>query len=431
LTSPHLPAPTAGTTWRRSLTEPMFATAVSLMTNTILTNGLGVLFWVVAARLYDPSAVGRDSALVSLMMALSTIGQLDLANAVVRFLPAVARPRGRLVLAAYAVAVLASGVIAGLVIVAAPHVTMSLSFLSSNTGLAVALVAATALWSIFSIQDGVLTALGGARWVPLENAVYGVLKVGMLFVLAGLGATHGTFFAFAIPMAVLLVPVNLLLFRRVLPAASPATEEAIRGASFGRRRLLAFVAQDYAGSMLVQAGLTVLPLVVVALLGARSNAFFYLPLLIVSAFDALFANACTSLIVAGSSEVSRQTELARLMARRGLLLLLPGAVALVVLTPYVLLVFGSDYADHATTMMRLLAIASVPRAAHSLYAALARFRGDGRAILGRQVLSVSALIGGTLLLAPSMGLTGVGLAWLGASVLVLITVIPGLMRALR
>jgi O-antigen/teichoic acid export membrane protein len=183
--------------------------------------------------------------------------------------------------------------------------------------------------------------------------------------------------------------------------------------------------------MLVQAGLTVLPLVVVALLGARSNAFFYLPLLIVSAFDALFANACTSLIVAGSSEVSRQTELARLMARRGLLLLLPGAVALVLLTPYVLLVFGSDYADHATTMMRLFAIASVPRAAHSLYAALARFRGDGRAILGRQVLSVSALIGGTLLLAPSMGLTGVGLAWLGASLLVLITVIPGLVRALR
>src|SRR4051794_9784235 len=70
-------APGPGSRWQRTLSEPMFVTAFSLMTNTVLTNGLGVLFWVVAARLYRPSAVGRDSALVSLMMALSTIGQLD------------------------------------------------------------------------------------------------------------------------------------------------------------------------------------------------------------------------------------------------------------------------------------------------------------------------------------------------------------------
>jgi O-antigen/teichoic acid export membrane protein len=183
--------------------------------------------------------------------------------------------------------------------------------------------------------------------------------------------------------------------------------------------------------MLVQAGLTVLPLLVVGILGSRDNAFFYLPLLIVSAFDALFATACTSLVVAGAADVRRQSELARLMARRALLLLLPGALALVALAPYILLVFGADYSEHATTMMRLLALSSIPRAAHSLYAALARFRGDGRAILLRQVLSVAALVAGTAVLAPTIGLTGVGLAWLGSSLLVLATVVRGLRQALR
>jgi O-antigen/teichoic acid export membrane protein len=409
----------------------MFATAASLMTNTVLTNGLGVLFWVLAARLYDPSRVGRDSAVVSLMMALSTIGQLDIANAVVRFLPATARPRGRLVVSAYVVAVVSSGIVACLALLIAPRVSDGLRFLTDERGLAIALVAATALWSIFAIQDGVLTALGGAAWVPVENAAYGVLKLALLFPLAHVGAEHGTFLAFAVPMAVLLVPVNVLLFRRVIPRAAPATEEAVRGAAFGRRRFVAFVAQDYAGSMLVQASLTVLPLVVIAVLGSRSNAYFYLPLLIVSAFDALFANACTSLVVAGSVEVSRQKELARLMVRRAVLLLLPGALLLALLAPYVLLIFGRSYSENATTMLRLLAIASIPRAAHALYAALARFRGDGGAILRRQLLSVVALIGGTVLLAPHLGLTGVGIAWLGASLLVLLTVMPGRVRALR
>lgn len=409
----------------------MFATALSLMTNTVLTNGLGVLFWIVAARLYDPSSVGRDSALVSLMIALSTIGQLDLANVVVRFLPAVAGSRRRLVAAAYGVAVVASALVAAVVLLIAPRLSEDLQFLSEDDGLALAVVVAVALWSVFSIQDGVLTSLGRARWVPIENAVFGVMKLCALVLFAGLAATHGTFFAFAVPMALLLVPVNVLIFRRVLSEAPPPTEEAVRGAAFGRRRLLSFVAQDYLGSMLVQAGLTILPLLVVALLGSASNAFFYLPLLVVLAFDTLFANACTSLIVAGSSEVSRQAELARLMTRRALLLLVPGSLGLVLLAPYVLLLFGEEYADNATTMMRLLAVASIPRAAHSLYAALARFRGDGRAILSRQLLSVSTLVGGTVLLAPPYGLTGVGLAWLGASLLVLATVLPGLARALR
>lgn len=416
---------------RGLLAEPMFATALHLMTNTVVTNGLGVLFWLVAARLYEPSTVGRDSALVSLMITLSTIGQLDMAHFVVRFLPAARGSRSRLVAAAYGVAVVASLIVAGAVLLVVPHLSRSLRFLTDERAVAVGLLVSVTLWSIFSIQDSVLTALGRASWVPVENAAFGVLKLVVLAVFARIGYEHGTFLAFVLPMALLLLPVNLLIFRRVVPQAPPPSEEAVRGAQFGRRRLLTYAGQDYLGSMMVHTGLTVLPLLVIALLGSRENAFFYLPLLMVLAFDTLFSNACTSLVVAGSAEVSRQKELARLMVRRAVLLLVPGALAIVLLAPYVLLLFGQEYADNATTMMRLLALASIPRAAHSLFTALARFRGDGSAILTRQFLSVTALVVGTVVLAPRYGLTGVGLAWLGASVVVLLTVARPLVTALR
>jgi len=424
----QMPVPARG--WRRVLAEPMFGTAANLMTNTVLTNGLGVLFWIAAARLYDPSAVGQGSALVSLMIALSSIGQLDLQNIGLRFLPAVER-RAKVVATAYAVAVIFSGLIALVVLLGASHLSTSLRFLSQDRTLGLALVGAAALWSIFSIQDSVLTALGKARWVPIENAAFGVLKLGLLALFAGLGLRQGIFFAFAVPMALLLIPVNALVFGSAIPAAPRPTRAAVQAATFRRRRLLSFLAQDYAGSMLVQAGLTVVPLMVIAILGSRSNAFFYLPLLIVSAFDALFMNACASLVVAGSADVARQRELARLMARRALVLLIPGSLLLVLLAPYLLLVFGHDYAAHATTLMRLLALASIPKAAAALYAALARFTGDGRAILSRQLVSVGTLIIGTALLASPLGLTGVGLAWLGASLLVFATVARPLARILR
>jgi hypothetical protein len=35
----------------------------------------------------------------------------------------------------------------------------------------------------FAIQDSVLTALGRAVWVPLENAVFALLKLGLRVVL--------------------------------------------------------------------------------------------------------------------------------------------------------------------------------------------------------------------------------------------------------
>lgn len=419
-----------GRQWRRGPSEPMFATALSLMVSTVVTNGLGLAFWVLAAHLYSPAEVGRDVALVSLMIELSTLGQLDLAAIVVRFLPAVG-DRRRFVAASYAVAMVTTAAIATAVVLVAASVSDNLAFLTERHALGAALVVSSSLWSVFAIQDGVLVGLGAARYVPLENAAFGVLKLASLGLLGVLGVRNGAFVAFALPMALLLVPVNLLLFRRVIPRSQPPTPEAVAGAAFGRRRLLAFVVQDYVGSLLAAAALTALPLLVVALLGSASNAFFYLPLLIVLAVDMLFANACTSLVAAGSHEVARQTELARLMTRRAGQLLVPAALALVALTPWVLAVFGADYVENASTMMRLLAVASIPRAAHSLYAALARFRGDGRAILTRQLLSVATLGAGVVVLAPRMGLTGVGVAWLVSSVLVALTSVPGLFRALR
>lgn len=409
----------------------MFATATSLMTSTVLSNVLGLLFWTVAARLYSAAEVGRDVALVSLMIEVSTLGQLDMANIVVRFLPAATGDRRRLVAKAYAGAVVTSGLLAAVTVLLIGRLSDHLQFLSLGTPIGVTVVIATALWSIFAVQDAVLTALGAAHWVPIENAAFGVLKIGAVAAFAAAGVAYGPFLSFALAMTALLLPVNALLFRRILPGAPPAPAEAVRGAVFGRRQMLVFVAQDYAGSVLAAASLTILPLLVLGLLGSRSNAYFYLPLLIVLALDTLFANACTSLLAAGSTQVSRQPELARMMARRAAELLVPAVLLLGVLAPWLLRVFGTDYAEEATTLTRFLAIASIPRAAHSLYAALARFRGDGRAILWRQVLSATGLFAGTALLAPPLGLPGVGLAWLGASLLVLVTVLPGLVRALR
>src|ERR671937_1071 len=83
------------------LAEPLFRGAYSLIANTLLTSAIGLVFWVVAARLFSSSTVGRDSALVAAMVTLSSVAQLNLGNALVRFLPAAGRHTRSAVLAAY------------------------------------------------------------------------------------------------------------------------------------------------------------------------------------------------------------------------------------------------------------------------------------------------------------------------------------------
>ena len=41
-----------------------------------------------------------------------------------------------------------------------------------------------AIWALFTLQDGALIGLRSARWVTLENALFGVAKIALLLPLA-------------------------------------------------------------------------------------------------------------------------------------------------------------------------------------------------------------------------------------------------------
>ena len=68
---------------RRSLTF----NAASLMTATVVTNGLGLAFWAEAARLRSPGRWARAAAAVAALTLLATISQLNLTNVFLRLLP--------------------------------------------------------------------------------------------------------------------------------------------------------------------------------------------------------------------------------------------------------------------------------------------------------------------------------------------------------
>jgi len=278
---------------RRELQVPMYRDAYALMLNTIVNSGLGLLYWIVAARTSTPEVVGRGNALISLMLLVSVLTQVDFGQALIRFLPRAGAGTRRLVLISYGVAV-------GLSVLGAAVAMVWCHFLLDPTDpLYVSLpfacwfVVSTAVWSVFSLQDSALTGLRASVWIPLENAVYGVVKLGLLVVVAQTSLSDGVFTSWTLPVVALLVPVNLLLFRRLIPRHAAA---AVDPHVPSRQVLTRYLGGGYVGHLAGQMSSTFLPVLVVQLLGSAQGGY-YLPAQTAFAAMTLLSQAIVSSLV--------------------------------------------------------------------------------------------------------------------------------------
>lgn len=411
--------------------DPLLRSAYSLILNVVLTSGLGVLFWVVAARMFPAAEVGRDSALLSAMLLLSAVCQLNLSSGLLRFLPIIKLNPVKAVLSSYGLAGIASALGATAFVLIAPRVSASYQFLSHDPPLAIMYVAGTTSWGVFTLQDSVLTAMRRTHWVPLENGLFGVLKIVALPLLLAAGSLHAVFVAWVIPMAMLVVPVNYAIFKRFMPARAAAEGQLSPLERFGWWGLMRFLAADSVATIFIQAGSSLVPVLVVAILGSSLGAYFYVPFTIVTAFDSLFLSVTVSMTVEASRANDRLTELARTTVRRFGGLLGAGVVVLIAGAGLILLPYGPGYAHAGAPVLRLLAAASVFRAVSNLYSAICRVKGRAGRVLALQAALFVMTTGLTLVLASHRGLTGVGIAWLCANGIVSCAVAPSFFRALR
>lgn len=405
--------------------------AYSLAANTGITSVLGMGFWLVAARLYSNVVVGRDAALISVMIELSTLCQLNLNNGIVRFLPNLGRRSGRAVIGAYVLTGTLALIVGSVFVFAAPRASNELAFLGNDVMLKVGFVAALALWGVFALQDAALTATRRATWVPLENGLFGILKLAALPLMLVAGIVHGVFAAWMIPMALLVIPVNILVFRRAIPEHLASEERESSISQLGVGRVVRFLAQDYVASIFTQATLTVLPLLVIVILGPRASAYFAIPFMMVMAFDTLAYSACTSLVVEATLAGEQLRALTRLIVRRVLVLLVPAGALLIVAAPLVLLPFGRAYEQQSTGVLRLLLCASLLRAGIALFSAVSRIGGRGLRLASVEFALLVLVLGLAIPFANSYGIEGVAAAWLGANVVICLAVVPWLIRFLR
>jgi len=427
--SGHTDAATpVGARLRNHLRDPLNTNVYALTLDTVTTSALGILYWVLAAHLYSARAVGIGAAMVSTMTLLSALAQLNLNGALARFLPAAGTGGRRLITYAYGMSCVVALAASSIFLLVAPAVSQRLAFLARTPTLAVFFAVSVAAWAVFTLQDSVLTALRGAVWVPVENAAFGVSKIVLLVLLAGALPELGIFVSWNAAAVLALVPVNALVFRRLLPRLRSWNRQVSLP---GRRVLARFVALDYVGYLFWQAGSNALPLIVTALLGAEANGIFYISWLLGGSLELVAYHFGTSLTVESAADESQLARFARHVLRRGLLVFVPAVVVMWVFAPALLTLFGAQYASSGSVILRLFAAAVLPRFVVIVFIAACRVRRRVGRIVLVQAFTSTLVVSLTLLTIGRLGITGVGIAYLTSQIIVAVAVLPALVRILR
>jgi O-antigen/teichoic acid export membrane protein/aminoglycoside phosphotransferase len=410
------------------LRSPLERNGYALVAATGATAVLGALYWVLAARNYSTADVGRNSALLASMTFLANLAHLNLTNGLNRFVPTSGTRTGRFVALAYAVAaglaVLAALIFIGGIEIWSPKLT---DLVRENPVAVGAFVAATALWVVFQLQDSVLIGLGRADWVFVENVAFGIAKIVLLIALATALPDEGIFASWTLPLLVVVLAVNVLVFRRLVPrhvASAPTTVENV-----GIRDLGRYLTADYFASLLWTATTSLLPLIVLAIDGAEQSAYFYLSWTIAYTLFLLSRNLGMSLVTEGARAPQRLYEFAlRTLAQCGKIVV-PLAVVVAAISPLILRLFGSDYVEGASVVLPLLVLSAIPHVVIATFLAAARVQQRMRAVVVVTATMSISVMGLSIVLLDRYGLTGVGVAWLGAQSVIAIGLLATELRA--
>lgn len=398
---------------RDHLRTPLYANAYLLILNQGLSALLGVLYWVAAAHFYSADLTGKGSAIISTLGYVSALAELSLKSGMQRFIPRAGRHVRKLVLLGYGVILLASALILLIFLAAGDWLHFSDSLLAGlNPKMLAFFVLATLCYTVFIVQDGVLMGLRQALWVLLENTFFNVAKVVVLFAAVSGIFGNGIAASWFIPAPFVVLVVNLLVFFRFIPHYLRNLPDSV--SPLQPRQIIKSVTGDHVGTILSETSFRLLPLMIINLLGTSANAYFYQAWLIGSMLYLVSSNVSSSFTVEAASHPARIAAFSRQTLRHSLFLAVPLMLVVAGAAPFILQIYGSDYARQGAPLLRWLALAAVPYAFNAWFLSYSRVKANIKAIILTQGLQCAITLGLSFWWMPAYGIASVGLAWLSA-----------------
>lgn len=393
------------------LRDPVVRNSVAIMGSTLVTSGLGFVFWWVVARAGDPETSGIGAAFASGVQLLALVASVGAAAALVEWLPRARDEREwrQLVTVGFLTG-MATSLVGGLLLVASSALGLPIVPGLDDPVAAALFVVTAVLFSMGTVVDHVCVSQDRGVLLLVRNSVMCALRIPFFAVLLGpLGGVDAIFWSWTVATALSIGWACVAFGRRGERTLAP---------DLGRFREHVWTMRH---SLVGQHLITVtamlpgylLPLLVVARLDAAQNAYFYITWMLGSVFFMVSPAVSTALFAAASHDGVQSRLVLRSLGLIFALLALPILVYLVG-GGWLLGVFGADYAAAGTTLLVLLTVSAVPDAVTNVAVAVLRATGRMPAALALNGTMAAVVLVGSWFALPRWGIEAVGLWWLGA-----------------
>ncbi len=375
---------------------------------------LGFAFWLAAANLASPDAVGLAAGATSTIMLVVLVASSGIAAAVVIGLAERSRTEANRFLdtaltATTVLALLASG----LALLLALQFLDELDAVARNGWFAVLFCGMGVLGSVGVVLDQVSMSDRRGSDVLVRNVANGVVTIiPLALVWAGwVTGSAPVLFAAWVAGSATAVALAIRHTRRIFPGSA-------RRPLIHRSSARSLVGHGLGNQMLTSAermpGL-VLPIIVTEVLSPAENAFWYATWMMAWGVAVVPLSIGTALFAEVCREPSRKAPAIRQAVRSSLMIVVPLAVAVGLVAPILLSLLGDEYSDAGASPLRFLVVGAIPLTFIYSYFAVARATGQLReailtAVVGGTVGIVAATLFGSGVFG-SGGLTPMAAAW--------------------
>jgi O-antigen/teichoic acid export membrane protein len=398
---------------------PLYKNAVYLIINSVLTGVVGLVFWILAARFYRAEDVGLASATISAMMLLALLSTLGLDYGLIRFLPDSGKDANAMVNSCLTINGLVSIIVAFIFIAGLGFWSPALLFLRHDPIYLSAFVIFTMSYTLFTLFSRVFIANRRAGFTLAQGVIFNLLRLPLVFILATFFATFGIFASWGIAAAVS-VGIGIIWFlTRVQAGYRPIPSIRIKVVN----QMVRFSFANYIAALLWFAPSLILPMVVVNLVSAEANAYFYIAWAVTNVLSTIPVGTSLSLFAEGSHQEERLARDTIKSLKFTFSLVIPALLIIFLVGDKIMLIFGRDYSENATTLLQILILSLIPLSLNAIYFGIKRVQMKMKGVIALSAFIAVATLVLSWILLPRIGIQGAGWAWLASQGVVTLGII--------
>ena len=257
------------------------------------------------------------------------------------------------------------------------------------------------------LSEAIFIANRESKFVLIKNSIFSIVKLALPLALVALGA-YGIFMSVGIALVLAFTFSFIILILRFNYRPRPYIGIKIV------KRMTTFSIGSYVAGLIAGLPATVLPILIINMIGAEYSAYYYMAMMIAS-FLYIIPTASSESLLAESSHTEEKLKAHFIKAIRIIsLIIIPFIILIAVFGKYILLAFGKDYSAEGFTLLRILSFSGIFFSINEIGGIVLKIKYRIKLMV---LLSVINTIGILLLSIifirfTGFGVVGVGISWI-------------------